>query len=80
MSIFVFLVYRDELSEETERHENIHFKQGLELGFIFFWFLYFFFLGSRGYDQNPFEEEAFENHSAKDYLNKRKHYAWVKYL
>lgn len=80
MSLFVFLIYKDSLSEVRERHETIHYKQGIELGFVLFWILYLWFSLFRGYWRNPFEMEAFQNQSDDQYLKNRKSYSWVKYL
>ena len=87
---FVFAKYKkDEVEESTVRHEIIHFKQQLELLFVFQWILYgiFHFIGfikskdSRwAYLSNPFELEAYDNDDDVSYLEKRKHYAWVKYI
>ncbi len=84
-----FIWCRGEMSEETKRHETIHFYQQLELLFVFQWILYGLFLvigrfttGSwkRSYFHNPFEVEAYEHDEKKDYLKERKPWAWTKYI
>jgi hypothetical protein len=87
---FVFLKSKkEEVSESTIRHESIHFKQQLELLFVFQWILYGIFhlvgfLKSRdarwAYLSNPFELEAYDNDDDISYLEKRKCYAWTKYI
>jgi len=88
-SFAFFIVCRGTLTEETRRHETIHFHQQLEMLFIFQWFLYglFYFIGrfrygswAEAYYLNPFEQEAYSNDDTKGYLKNRKHWAWVKYI
>ncbi|RPG59488.1 MAG: hypothetical protein CBD51_003120 [Flavobacteriales bacterium TMED191] len=80
---------RGELSEKTKRHECIHFQQQLELAFAGQWILYIFsfifnYLKTRdatlSYYDNVFEREAYGNEADKDYLSRRKRYAWIKYI
>ena len=81
-----FIVFsRDKMSEQLKRHETIHFQQFLELGFIGFVFLYFFYWlknigkgmnGSQAYYEIPFEKEAYENDENTEYLVYRKRYSW----
>ena len=79
-------ISRGELSEQTRRHETIHFKQWLELLIIGFAILY---IGSwawlrfiKGYDGQtayrmiPFEQEAYDNQGDKRLRAKR----WVIYF
>lgn len=78
---------RGELSDETKRHETIHFKQQLELLFIFQWVLYVAFWlvgviryrdGKKAYRENPFEREAYKHDGDVDYISSRKPFAWVR--
>jgi hypothetical protein len=80
---------RGEMSEETKRHETIHFYQQLELLFVLQWFLYglFYIIGrftkgswSKSYFRNPFEVEAYMHDEEKDYLKERKPWSWTKYI
>lgn len=77
------------MSTETRRHETIHYRQWLELGFIGFLILYpLFWLilmikhrnGKKAYVLNPFEREAYMNDGKANYLSQRKRYAWMKYI
>lgn len=84
-----FVWCRGEMTEETKRHETIHYHQHLELLFIGFWLLYVSFWirglfkkqdGAESYRSNPFEVEAYTHESEEDYLEKRKLFSWVKYI
>jgi D-alanyl-lipoteichoic acid acyltransferase DltB (MBOAT superfamily) len=87
---FVFTKNKKEhVPESTIRHETIHFKQQLELLFVFQWILYGIFhlvgfLKSKdtrwAYLSNPFELEAYDNDEDVSYLEKRKLYSWIKYV
>ena len=88
-SFFIIVASRGVMSERTKRHEIIHYKQQLEMLFVFQWILYGFFhlrglisglKGTEAYYMNPFELEAYENDDNPDYLKERKRYAWIKYL
>lgn len=80
---------RGEMSDETRRHETIHYQQQLELLMVFQWILYGFFWlvgmikyrdGARAYYENPFEREAYRNDKNPNYLKTRPRYAWTKYI
>ena len=84
-----FVFSRGLISETTKRHETIHYKQQLELLFVFFYLLYVFFWlksvlsgvkGRQAYYDIPFEKEAYKNELDHEYLQKRKRYSWVKYM
>ena len=87
---FGFWVWcRGKIQGITKRHETIHFKQQLELLFVFQWVLYglFWLIGFiiygktyNAYRNNPFEVEAYEYQTIKEYLNIRPNYNWVKYM
>ncbi len=87
---FGFWVWcRGKIQGITKQHETIHFKQQLELLFIFQWILYglFWVVGLiiygktyNAYRNNPFEVEAYEYQTTKDYLNTRPNYHWLKYM
>ena len=87
-SFFIIVASRGEMSDRTKRHETIHYKQQLEMLFIFQWIMYGYFhikgllsglSGNEAYYLNPFELEAYENDEDENYLEERKPYAWVKY-
>jgi len=83
MSFLCFIFIAEEKSRHNDtliRHEKIHFHQQLELLFVFQWILYGIFHLIYGYDNNPFEREAYENEKDKDYLAKRFPIDWVKYI
>lgn len=87
--IFIWISRLEKNSARLIRHETIHFRQQLELLFVFHWLLYgSFYIVSRlkgqrhyiGYRYNPFELEAYGNDGNEDYLRQRKPFAWVRYL
>lgn len=89
ISFGVWVWCRGELSEQTKRHETIHFQQQLELGFALQWVIYTFsYLYHLAKLKDPreayygisFEREAYGNEADKNYLENRKRYAWVKYV
>ncbi len=84
-----FVVSRGEITDRVKRHETIHYRQQLELLFVFQWILYllFYVLGrirygdwTSAYYKNPFELEAYEYDTKEDYLENRKLWSWAKYL
>lgn len=87
---FGFWVWcRGKLSDTTKRHEAIHYKQQLELLFIFQWILYVFFWlyglakyrnGKEAYYEIPFEREAYYNEENVEYLKGRKLFSWILYI
>lgn len=88
-SFAIWVVCRGEMSEKTKNHETIHYKQQLEMLFVFQWIMYGLFHlwglikyrnGQEAYYENPFEREAYDNDQDLDYLKERKHYSWVKYI
>lgn len=86
---FVF-TRRNSLSDVTINHEEIHTEQMKELGYIFFYILYFIEwvirLFSKGTSNNDayyaisFEREAYANEYDPQYIKNRKAYSWIKYL
>ncbi len=88
-SFFIIVASRGTMSERTKRHETIHYKQQLEMLFIFQWIMYGFYhlkgllsglSGDEAYYVTPFELEAYENDDNSNYLKERKSYAWLSYL
>ena len=89
-SFAVWVVCRGKLSEKTKNHETIHYRQQLEMLFVFQWIMYGLFHlwglikyrgdGQLAYYQNPFEREAYANDQNLGYLNDRKHWAWTRYI
>lgn len=87
ITLGLFVFSRDIMTDRTKRHETIHFQQFLELGFVFFIFLYVFYwlrnlgrglTGSEAYYEIPFEKEAYDNDFDETYLENRKRFAWRK--
>jgi hypothetical protein len=88
-SFFIF-IWISKLEKNQQRlilHEKIHFRQQLELLFIFHWLMYgTFYLISRlkgqrhyiAYRFNPFEIEAYQHDSDEHYLSRRKPFAWIR--
>ena len=88
-SFGIWVWCRGVMSERTKRHETIHYRQQLELLFVFQWVLYGLFHvigliryrdGQSAYYENPFEREAYDNDDDIDYLEERKHFSWVDYI
>lgn len=91
LSFFVF-IWISRLTEDEVRlirHEKIHFHQQIEMLFIFHWLFYvFFYLVSRvrghshyaAYRFNPFELEAFTHDFDAAYLQRRRPYAWIRFI
>ena len=82
------VISRGEMSEQTKRHETIHFQQYLELAFVGFLVMYVGFWiwnlmkGNSprdAYYKIPFELEAYANDANENYLEERKRYAWTYY-
>jgi len=80
---------RGESSDRRKVHETIHFKQQVELLFVFQWILYGLFWliglvkyrnGELAYYESPFEREAYQNDDNPNYLKERPFWAWRKYL
>lgn len=78
------------MSDIDLNHEAIHTAQIKEMLYIFFYlwyiieFIILFFINSskswnERYHQISFENEAYSNQDDLEYLNKRKHYSWIKY-
>jgi hypothetical protein len=81
MAIFPFVFVRgDKVSEKTLRHERIHFRQQFELFILGFYLLYIGFYLAKGYKNNPFEKEAYQNDDNKNYLKERRLFSWIKYI
>lgn len=91
LSFFIFIWITRQPHDQTQlvRHEKIHFWQQVEMLFIFHWVFYaFFYVLGRvngqchyvAYRYNPFELEAFTHDPDATYLEKRKPFAWVRYV
>ena len=71
--------------KEIINHEEIHWKQQMEMLIIFFyvwylieWIIRLFIHGRQAYYNISFEREANDFENDLTYLEKRKHYTWIK--
>ena len=85
-----FVFCSGELSDQTKRHETIHYLQYKEtffLGFLLIYvydFLWAAIIKKKGFTRDSylairFEQEAWECDSDEDYIEKRKSFSWLKY-
>ncbi len=88
ITLFPFIISRDEMSEVTIRHEIIHIEQQRELFVIFFYILYVWYwlrgkmsgmTNDEAYMNIPFEQEAYRKMYDEDYLESREKHAWKNY-
>jgi hypothetical protein len=88
ITIFPFIISKEQMDAGTLNHETIHIHQQRELLVIPFYLLYayFYLVGlikfkdkQRAYFMIPFEQEAYANDQNLDYLKTRKSYAWRRY-
>ena len=80
---------RSVMTPRLKIHEAIHYRQQLEMLFVFQWIFYGLFWlvgmlkyrdGTIAYYESPFEREAYTNEDDPDYLQNRKPYAWMRYI
>ena len=83
----VFFVHPDvQVTERLINHERIHTAQMRELAYIPFYLFYLtewllrLFMKSNAYMNIGFEREAYKHENDPSYLERRKHYAWVKHM
>jgi hypothetical protein len=88
ITLFPFIISRDEMSEDVLRHETIHIFQQKELFVLLFYILYGwdYLKGlikyknkEKAYFRIRFEQEAYEHMFQEDYLEKRPKYNWRQY-
>ena len=92
---FMFWIFiHPDISEKEKRetivHEEIHFRQQLELLFVFHWLItgliycynYLFKRKSRSqsYRLSPIEKESYGNERNEYYLRYRKSFGWIEYI
>ena len=74
---------------ELINHEKIHARQQIEMLWLFFFMWYgaeylarllYYRNHYKAYRTLSFEQEAFTHDEDRDYLKKRKVYAWMKFL
>lgn len=89
INLFGILFCRKQLNTIDINHESIHTKQGWELLWIGFylWYMIEYLIrliiyrdSHTAYRNISFEREAYFNQSDLSYLDRRKHYSWVKCL
>lgn len=94
MNLFGLLLIRkdqrDFMLAKDYNHEKIHTAQYRELGYLFFlpiyileWLIklfYYRFHAHRAYRAISFEREAYLHEREKEYLTRRRHYSWIKYI
>ena len=89
ITLFPFIISKEQLNEEVKNHESIHIHQQKELFLIFFYLLYVLFFTINyfkfrdtklAYLKIPFEVEAYKNQEDLEYLKNRKFYSWIKYI
>ena len=87
ITLFPFIIIKDEGDEILINHESIHIQQQKELLVIGFYIWYFldylckwfkYSDGSKAYYNNIFEEEAYANQGDLDYLSKRKLWGFLR--
>ena len=88
ITLYPFIISREEMSEDLLRHESIHIAQQKELLVVFFYLLYGWdylkgFIKFRdkelAYRRIRFEQEAYEHMYAHAYLDTRQSYNWKSY-
>jgi len=86
---FLFVRRKARISDVDMNHEEIHARQCYEMLIIFFyaWYLIEFLLRllftfnwDKAYKGISFEKEAYTNQKDLTYLNKRKFWAFLRYL
>lgn len=89
MNVFGFLFIRigDTPEPGFINHESIHTAQMKELAFIGFyllyvieWFIKLFIYGRKAYENILFEKEANKYRFDQDYLKRRSHYEWFRFI
>ena len=89
ITLYPFIICKDEMDEDTLNHEKIHLEQQRELWIIGFYLLYVYYWlrgKSKGesslisYLNIPFEVEAYSNETNQLYLLQRKKHSWRNYI
>ena len=88
ITLYPFIISKDEMSEDVLRHETIHIAQQKELFVLFFYLLYGWDYAKgllkykdkkKAYFNIRFEQEAYEHMFNKEYLSERPSYNWRNY-
>lgn len=88
INLFGILFVRGDrqLSPRVINHEEIHTAQIMELLYIFYYIWYLIewiirlFMKGNAYKNISFEREANANEHDPDYLSKRDHYSFIRYM
>lgn len=90
ITIYPFIIYRDEPDDRSMNHERIHIIQQREMWVFAFYPLYYWYWlvnrfwykdsGSEAYYNIPFEREAYHNDENFSYIKTRPRHAWKKYF
>jgi hypothetical protein len=92
MALYPFMLFKHKGlrgNENIIRHEQIHFRQQLELLIVFFYPIYFlnylinlavYKNHHKAYFNISFEREAYQNENDLMYCKNRKVFAWLKML
>ena len=89
ITLYPFIICKEEMDDITLNHEKIHLAQQKELWIIGFYLLYvYYWLRGKwkgeqsliAYLNIPFEIEAYNNERNLDYLKARKNYAWRSFI
>ena len=89
ITLFPFIISRDEMSDATINHEKIHIEQQRELLVVFFYILYIWYwligkvkgmTNDDAYMNIPFEREAYTQMYDENYLIERERHAWRQYI
>ena len=89
ITLFPFIISRDEMPDATINHEKIHIEQQRELLVVFFYILYIWYWligkvkgmnNDEAYMNIPFEREAYTQMHDENYLANREKHAWRKYI
>jgi len=88
ITLWPFIIIRDEGDEKTINHEKIHIRQQSELWVIGFYIMYLidWIRGLKIYGDpvaayvwTRFEQEAYDNQGDLEYLTYREKFAWKNY-
>ena len=88
ITLYPFIISREQMSEDVLQHETIHILQQKELFVIFFYILYVWdwLIGlvkyrdrQKAYFQIRLEQEAYDQMYKENYLAERKKFSWRNY-
>lgn len=88
ITIFPFIILRDDANDVVANHERIHFEQQVETLVVGFYVIYvlhylynrFKYNHMKAYNNICFEKEANKNQHNLRYMYKRKKHVWLKEL